>query len=145
MDTGKLKRLLLGGDAAFWPLLKVETDRATAFEDVLVLSTLRKKAQARQLAWPGGRATRLRVALLGGYSLFPLSDLLEHFSLLAGTPCEFWQGSYDNYIAEIKDAESELYAFAPEVILVLPSEAQVRYGGNLLTPATRSKLRRNAL
>jgi hypothetical protein len=38
--------------------------------------------------------------LLGGYSLYPFHELLEHLCDMEGFPCELWPGVYDNYTAK---------------------------------------------
>jgi len=60
-----------------------------------------------------------------------LHDLLEHLCEMQGTPVELWQGDYDNYVSEIMDESSELYAFAPKVVLLLPAENRCKYSGLL--------------
>jgi len=130
MDTSRLKKLLLDGDPEFWKLLKLQTLEARAFDELFLLSSLRKKAHARHLA-PVVVLEKIRLALLGGYSLYPFHDLLEHFCEVEGIRCELWQGSFDNYISEIMDEASALYAFAPQIVLLMPSEHRCRYPGNL--------------
>ncbi len=49
-------------------------------------------------------------------------------------PVELWQGDYDNYISEIMDDGSGLYAFAPQVVFVLPAERRCAYTGKLTDP-----------
>ena len=50
---------------------------------------------------------------------------------IEGLSCEIWQGSYDNYVSEIMDESSGLYAFAPQIVLLMPSESRCRYPGLL--------------
>jgi len=121
MDTGPLKNLLLKNEPEFWSLLKSLTHAARDFEELFLLSSLRRKAHARNLAPLKPSKEKLRVAILGGYSLYPLHELVEHLCEVENFPLELWQGDYDNYIAEIMDDDSELYAFAPQVVLLLPA------------------------
>jgi len=131
MDIDRLKKLLLNGNPEFWALLEQQTEASDAFEDLFLLSSLRKKAQARSL--PGGipLQKKMRLALLGGYSFHPFQELLVHLFEMEGISCDLWQGSYDNYISEIMDETSGLYAFAPQVVLLVPSESRCRYPGPL--------------
>jgi len=69
--------------------------------------------------------------MVGGYSLYPLHELIEHLCAVENLPVELWQGAYDNYVAEITDPGSELYAFAPQVVVVLPAERRCVYTGRL--------------
>jgi len=129
MEIARLKKLLLDGDPEFWELLKLHTREARAFDELFLLVSLRKKAHARHIAAPGIIQEKIRLALVGGYSLYPFHALLEHLCEVEGIPCELWQGSFDNYISEIMDGASGLYAFAPQVVLLMPSEHRCRYTG----------------
>jgi FkbH-like protein len=126
-----LKSLLLKDDPEFWRRLQTLTGEGRDFDDLFLLSSLRKKAHARQLACPAMAQEKVRLAILGGCSLYPFHELLEHFCETAGVACEVWLGDYDNYIAEIMDQSSGLYAFAPHIALLLPSEQRCRYSGSL--------------
>ena len=134
MDAAPLKTLLLQNDPEFWPQLKSLTQAARDFEELFLLSSLRKKAHARKLPPPKPPKEKLRLAMLGGYSLYPLHELIEHLSEVENHPVELWQGDYDNYISEIMDDESELYAFAPQVVFMLPAERRCAYTGKLTDP-----------
>ena len=126
-----LKSLLLSGKPEFWELLKALTSEARDFDELFALSSLRKKAHARNLPMPGAAKEKIRLAIVGGYSLYPFHELLEHFCETAGFPCEVWLGDFDNYISEIMDDASGLYEFAPQVVLLIPSEQRCRYPGSL--------------
>jgi predicted enzyme involved in methoxymalonyl-ACP biosynthesis len=134
MTDQAIKSLLLSGDNEFWNRLVIATCEASEFEELFVLSSLRKKAHARHLARPGIVQKKIRLALLGGYSLYPFRELLEHICEMEGFPCEIWQGDFDNYISEIMDEEGALYAFAPQVVLLMPSEHRAKYPGQLTDP-----------
>lgn len=115
----ELKGLLLDEDPEFWPRLAARTREATRFDQLLFLSSLRKKAHKRGLERRTGDPVRL--ALIGGYSLYPTSELLEHFLETSGVAVTLFTGDYDNYTAEIADATSPLYDFKPHVLALLPS------------------------
>ena len=129
MDFNKFKILLRDGDAEFWPLLARQTREARDFEELFLLSSLRKKAHERKLVAPSDK--RIHLAILGSYSLYPLRELIEHVCEAEGFPLELWKGDYDNYIAEIMDESSALYSFAPEVVFLLPSERRCAYTGKM--------------
>ncbi len=131
MDTSDLKQLLKDGNPAFWETLAVASREALDFGDLFQLSSLRKKAHARGLARASTAPERFRLAILGGYSLYPLHDLLDHLLEVQGMPCELWLGDFDNYVSEIMDDEGELYAFKPQAVLLLPSAGRCRYQGHL--------------
>lgn len=132
MNNSELKSLLLSGSADFWDCLKTQTHATTDFGELLTLSTLRKKAHARKLFPPPSQ--KIRLAIIGGYSLYPFHELLEHLCETQGTPVELWLGDFDNYISEIMDEASGLYAFAPQVVLMLPSEHRCKSTGQLTGP-----------
>jgi FkbH-like protein len=134
MDFAKLKTLLLNGDPEFWPLLALHTRQARDFEELFLLSSLRKKAHDRKLARKS--AEKIRLAILGGYSLYPLHELIEHVCETENFPVELWKGDYDNYISEIMDEGSGLYAFAPKIVFLLPSERRCAYTGKLTDART---------
>jgi FkbH-like protein len=129
MDFNKLKALLRAGDPEFWPSLATLTREARDFEELFLLSSLRKKAHDRKLKHKS--AGKFRLAILGGYSLYPLHELIEHLCETENFPVELWKGDFDNYIAEIMDEGSALYSFAPEVVFLLPSERRCVYTGKL--------------
>jgi FkbH-like protein len=132
MSDEVVKALLLSGDPEFWKYLAVRTIQAADFDELFRLSALRKKAKARGIPRPDGSPTPLRLAILGAYSLYPFHDLLEHVLEIEGLPPQLWLGDFDNYTAEIMDEAGELYAFQPQVVLLLPSEQRCKYPGKLI-------------
>jgi FkbH-like protein len=134
METSSLKKLLLDGSPEFWTELRAATHLARDFEQLFLLSSWRKKAHVRKLARPGPVVPPLRLAMLGGSSLYPLHELLEHLCEMQGTPVELWLGDYDNYISEIMDQAGELYSFAPQVVFLLPAANRCKYAGHLTDP-----------
>ncbi len=128
-----LKELLKAGDPSFAPLLKVKTQEAQQFGELLALNNMRKRAQQTGL-WPASK-TKLRLAVVGGSSLRPLADLIEHCTtILGGVDVQLWTGDFDNYNSEIMDEESDLYQFKPDLVFVLPSEKRCRYSGRFTDP-----------
>jgi len=134
MDAGPLKHLLLQNDPGFWAQLASFSRSARDFAELFLLSSLRKKAHARGLTPPQPPPAKLRLAILGGYSLYPLHELIEHLCETENLPLELWLGDYDNYISEIMADDSGLYAFAPQVVFVLPAERRCAYTGRLTDP-----------
>ena len=63
MDIGPLKTLLLRGDPEFWGQLKTLTRAARDFAELFLLSSLRKKAHARNLPQPAAAAKPIRLAI----------------------------------------------------------------------------------
>jgi len=107
---------------------------ATSCAELLRLSMLRKKAVKAGL-WPHAPETaRLRVAVIGGCTLFPFSDILEHHLEAFGMACQLWVGSYDNYAAEILGESTGLRDFKPEVTVFLPASRRCVSTGSLADP-----------
>ena len=132
MDMQSLKKHLELVSPAFEAELTAKTREAREFAEVLQLNTLRKRALMKGLIKKQGKSRR--VAIIGGANLHPLVDFFEHFAaVLGGVNCEFWTGDYDNYHAEIMDAESPLYMFKPDAVLLLPSERRCAYSGPLIS------------
>ena len=134
-DTlGRLKELALRKDPEFFPLMREQTLATTSAEDMLMLAALRKRAAQKGLA---PRQKSVRVAVLGGYTPYPLNDLIGHF-LAAGQQvswnAEFLLGDYDNYIAEVLEESSRLYEFHPEVVFLAPSHRRCQYTGQWTDP-----------
>lgn len=124
--------LLLKGDQSIWLRLLQGTESAARLDELLFLSTLRRKALRRGIARPALAAAPLRVGLVGGYSLYPLSEALTHCLDVAGTPVELHAGDYDNYVVELSDASSKLHEFGPQVVCVLPSPRMAQPSGGPL-------------
>ena len=103
MSDVEIKALLLAENLEFWNRLVILTREASDFDELFQLSTLRKKAHARQIPTPGTPPKKFRLAVIGGYNFYPFRDLLEHLGEMEGVPYELWLGDFDNYISEIMD------------------------------------------
>ncbi|WP_275173823.1 HAD family hydrolase [Bradyrhizobium sp. CSS354] len=119
----------MSGDAAFWGHLAARSRQATSFSEMFYLSTLRKKAK---LHTTESVQPRLRLALIGGYNLYPLHELVEHLLAIRGIECERFLGEYDNFVSEVLDGSSPLYAFKPDLAFILPNANHCRFSGALL-------------
>ncbi|MGX1170744.1 FkbH-like protein [Bradyrhizobium sp. USDA 372] len=129
INDAELKSRALSGDATFWGHLVARSRQATSFSELFFLSTLRKKAK---LYAPESVQPRLRLALIGGYNLYPLHELVEHLLAIRGIECERFLGEYDNFVSEILDGSSSLYAFRPDLAFILPNASHSRFSGSLL-------------
>lgn len=129
VNDAELKSLALSGDATFWGHLVARSRQATSFSELFFLSTLRKKAK---LQTGENLQPRLRLALIGGYNLYPLHELVEHLLAIRGVECERFLGEYDTFVPEILDGLSPLYAFKPDLAFILPNARNCRFSGSLL-------------
>ena len=113
---------------AFLSEIAKRTAAAHGFAEILQLCTFRKRAIS--LAWIPDEKAKRRIAIVGGASLHPLIDFVQHFAtVLGGVHAEYWVGDYDNYVSEILAADSALYAFQPDVVLILPAERRCTFQG----------------
>jgi FkbH-like protein len=134
----ELKELLKAKDEAFSVALRRRTGAASSFGEILELITLRKRA-VRQGLYPAAGLT-LRLAIVGGASLRPLADLIEHFLITQlAADVELWLGDYDNYVAEIMEEDSPLYAFRPDLIFLLPADRRCVFAGDLKAPPQKQQ------
>ncbi len=145
-DSGslsQLKKLIQESNPRVYELIREQTQDAVQFSEALSLNNLRKRAEALNLA-PDNRPS-LRVALIGGATLRPLADLVEHFATMAGeVRIDLHVGEFDSYITDIMDSASELYEFKPDVILILPAAARCQYRGSLADPIEQQRLQAEA-
>ncbi len=127
------RELLAARDAAFWSALRAATRAAQDFSAVLALATMRKKALRAEI--PVEIDKTIRLALVGGSSLYPLNELVEQMTGAASASgwwqAEIFKGDFDNYISEVLDPESEFYTFRPDVIVLIPSSQRCVYQGAL--------------
>lgn len=127
-----LKNLILNRDESFWQKLSEQSRSAKTFNELITLSTLRKKAL--KIGFSGifeTDAQPLKIGLIGGSTLFPLSELIEHLLSVTIGKVELMSGDYNNYRSEILDASSDLYQFQPDFVIVLPDEQTCKYTGQL--------------
>lgn len=127
-DLDALKQLVRDGDPRFWEAAGAAATRASGFDEILFLARLAREAKKLAIR-PAG--TPLRLAVLGGSSLYPLHEAIELALVAAGFAPTLFVGEYDNYQAEIRDPASALHRFRPEVVVLFPSAARARYSGDL--------------
>ncbi|MGY4364605.1 hypothetical protein ACVW1A_000670 [Bradyrhizobium sp. LB1.3] len=129
VNDAELKSLALSGDVAFWGHLSTRSRQAGSFSELFFLSALRKKAKLPSIE---SVQPKLRLALIGGYNLYPLHELVAHLLAVRGVECEQFLGEYDNFVSEILDSSSPLYAFKPDIAFILPNASHCRFSGSLL-------------
>ena len=131
MNLSDIKNLLLQNDPSFWLSMTTLTEQARDFEELISLSTLRKRAIARGVPRISGQDKPLRLAVLGGCSLYPLHELLTQMLDAAGVACELFLGEFDNYASEIIEANGALYSFRPDAVLLVPGPQRCKYLGEV--------------
>jgi FkbH-like protein len=139
MDFDKLKEVLRRQDPAFWQELAARTVLSAEFDELIGLSAMRRRALARGFLPPGPRPAPLRLAMLGGHSLYPLRELVEHMLEAHQIPCQLFAGEFDNYVSEIMEPGSRLYEFQPQCVFLLPSPSRCKYSGGLGDPKAQAQ------
>jgi FkbH-like protein len=134
VDRAALQELLRAGDERFWPALDAQTSAAAAFEELLPLAVLRRKAQARGLA--RAAATPIKIALVGGFTFSPFRELFEALLAARGFEPKIHTGDFDNWVEELLSS-AQLAEFAPDVIFVMPAPRRYRYDGLPTDPRDR--------
>ncbi len=130
----ELKLLFAKRDSSFWQELERCSQAALTFGELTVLSSLRKKALKSGFDSPYSRTKTTKIALIGGSTLYPLSDFIEHMLSVSYGKVELMSGDYNNYVSEIHDPSSKLYELQPNYVIVLPDERSCRYTGKLTDP-----------
>ncbi len=137
-----LNSQLTSADPIFWSDLRVASANARTIPEVIALSALRQRALRQALPRLAGDTERAcRVALVGGYTTYPLCELISHFlaTSMPSVNAELFLGDFDNYTAEIMEPGSGLAVFKPDVVVILPSVARCRYEGLLTDPSDMQK------
>ena len=90
------------------------------FAQLASIQTLLRAAQNKNLINPP--AVSLKVAILSGYSTELLSDLIQTCAFAADIKIEFHSVPFGSLNSQVLNSESSLYAFAPDLIVLIPSE-----------------------
>ncbi len=134
VTNDELRKLLARGNVdLLWQHLLWRSQAATSFDDLFLLSRIRKKAIAQEFE-PTSNAEKLRLAMIGACSLYPLHEFVDHLLSVAGSPAELFIGEFDAYVTDILNESSDLYDFKPQVVVVVPAESTCKYSGNLADP-----------
>ncbi len=134
-STKELKELLARRDPAFWSRLGPVTASCDSLSDLLLVSGLRKKASdTLKLEEEEKGRKALCVAMVGGCTLFPLNECVEHLLFVEGYAPRIVTGEYDNYVAELTNEGSPIYGARPDVLVFFPSETRCAYSGSLADP-----------
>ncbi|MGE0633897.1 MAG: HAD-IIIC family phosphatase [Pseudobdellovibrionaceae bacterium] len=113
----QLKDKLKRGDQLTLEEIRVSSQELTCFKDVFTLRRIFEKSFAHTAVREGKQT---KVAIVGGVTLYPLHDLLRFYLDLSGRNFKLFVGEYKNYFQEILNTESELYLFAPDVVVIVP-------------------------
>lgn len=111
-----LKDQLKAGNPPSIEDVKATFNELTCFKDIFLLKRIFDRSEKTN--GPSGK--EIKVAIIGGVTLYPLYDLLQFYFNLSGKNYKLFIGEYKNYYEEILNPESELYQFAPSVVLFIP-------------------------
>ena len=134
-----LRHLLENKDRAFWPALRDATARARFFEEMFGLHRLALKARRHGVAGAPAAVATVRLAVLGAVTTSPLVEFACHLLEVSGVGCQLFVGEYDNYVSELVDPTSPLYAFEPDTIVLFPSSRHVQCPQNLTDSPTNHR------
>lgn len=109
-------------DAYRW--LKRVVDKPTPFR-VWVSAAAALASFAEQTRPSAARA--LRVALAGSYTTSQLVSLLRLAAFRRRLDLEVYESGFDRYNQELLDPGSDLYAFAPDYVIIAPHEGAVAF------------------
>lgn len=126
-----LKKLLGERDVRFWNELNARTQKSETFGELIALSNLRKRADAILRPAPEAGDAAVKIAIVGGSTLYPLSELIEHVVSTGVGPAKVMTGEFDNFRSELLEGSEEIDGFGPSVIIVIPDEKSCRYSGRL--------------
>lgn len=132
LNCEALKALISSKDPSFWQKLSKSTLQADTFVNLQQLATLRRKAQAQGFYPVETERTKLRLAMIGGFTFHPLQDMVQQILFANQFDVDIWTGDYDNYVWEIMDESSGLYSFKPDFVVFLPSASRYKYSGKLI-------------
>ncbi len=83
----------------------------------LDFTTARSFSQfCKQLPSEALAGTKIKLAILGGFTTHQLRDLIDLFLFAAGIEAEIYESDYDIFRQEILDPTSELYRFSPDIL-----------------------------
>lgn len=125
-----LKVLFKSDDSTFEEKLRVSISQIHDHRSLISLNNIRKRYFSERKT--SNECPNLKIALLGGYTFHPLKDYLELFFWEKGFETEIYIGDFDNYTQEILNAESSLYTFHPNAVIIIPNENECKYRGNYL-------------
>jgi FkbH-like protein len=134
-----LRQLLENKDRAFWPALRTATAAARSFEDMFGLHRLALKARRHGVTGEPAVTRTVRLAVLGAVTTSPLVEFACHLLEVSGVGCRLFVGKYDNYVSELVDPTSALYAFQPDTIVLFPSSRHVQCPENLTDSPARHR------
>ncbi len=130
-----LKSLLKNRDDEFWSELKLRTKTVTSFGELAALSNLRKRADAvMPRAADALTDDVIKLAIVGGSTLYPLSDLVEHTISTNVGAVRVMSGEFNNFRSELLESSEEINDFGPGVLVVIPDDKTCRYSASLTDP-----------
>ena len=127
MNWIKLNQLAISNSTdEFWNELRFATASADTLADLLRLSMIRKRASTHH-ALDRFMAQSKRIAFLGGITVFPLHEIVEHLFQMSGVQCETFIGDFNQHKHEI--LSDEIYGFHPDLAVLFPPEGECAYNG----------------
>ena len=101
----------------FQDTIKVKSELA----EILNIYNLKKKAEKLFLENKNINFHNIKIAIVGGYTFYPLINALEVFLLEYMIKPTFYVGEYNSYRTEIISQKKEIISFDPDIILIMPA------------------------
>lgn len=128
-DAGPLlqaarERAAAGDTAAAYRSLAGVAEFTGPFTAWAAAAALLAKLEAEE---PPASRRRARVAVAGSYTTSQLGPLLRLAALRRGVHLELYEAGFGLYTQEILDPSSDLYAFAPDYVVIAPHEGAIGF------------------
>ena len=104
----------------------------------------KRRALKRQLSEDGTERIKKRIAVLGGSTTDDIVSAAELFLLNNGIEPEFWQSEYNKYWEDGVFGNDELEEFAPDLVWVCTSQANLRLRSDPALTAEEAQQRLDA-
>ena len=120
-----LKQSIIKKDKDLYAIFQNEIKQTDDLANILNIYNFKKKADKHYPHYINQDIKTLKIALLGGYTFYPLSQALEVFLMKYSISPSFFVGQYNSYRSEIFLKKNDLVSFDPDIIFVMPSLEEI--------------------
>ena len=108
--------------------------------DGMQISKILKEARKfAKTAWAGEKHD-IKIAVLGSCSIQYFVLLLRYYLFQNGITADIYEGEYNGIAMDVLDADSRLYSFAPDAVIILPDYRDIKAYPKLLCDEDASQL-----
>ena len=94
--------------------------------DSVQINKILKDARKHAKAAKASERYDIKIAVLGSCSIQYFAMLLRHYLYNEGITADIYEGEYNGIMMDVLDASSELYAFAPDVVIIIPDYRDIK-------------------